>query len=529
MPASEAASSFVSAEDVFYFLIFLVLIFFACFSPDFKYNEIDVLPSVKQFADSSWLPADWYLNLQVGYRNLFNGMLGPIVMAFDFLTAAYVARIILYAFIATSYLYLVRSLGLKLIYATAVLAVFLYQQSLVADEWIVAAVETKTVSYGFVFLAIAFFLREKYRLALASLGLAFSFHVLVGLYATFCIGIALIGTGLWKSCSILLIRNIWIFVLLGINGFLFCYSQLVDVSVEGAQQAWREYVEFRVPHHAMPNAWQGIGHFILVPVLLVAALAGVLWSKHVRVRFLAWHSIGCVLLICIGFMVYSLLDASYLRFYFFRYPDVMLFFGVALAIALSWQNCLDDTSAMSSSNWLGKLSKYKNLLLGFTQVGAVGVSLLAGIYYVAQFEKSLYHYELNLEDRKERHEVARWIQQNTARKDQFLIDPTYGAFYIEAQRPAFVTFKHLPQLSIDIKEWLQRIRLLNSGELIRPGGFSAMAKIQENYLALEQKDIDELVLEYDLRYFLTTSGNTYSYPAVFSNASYVLYALKDYQ
>lgn len=508
-----------------YFVLFLMLVFFACFSPGFAYNEIDVLPSVKQFANRSWLPTDWYLNLQVGYRNLFNGIVGPLFGLMDFLPAAYVARLILYTFIAGAYLFLTRSLGLNMLYATAVLAVFLYQQSLAAGEWIVGGVETKAVSYGFVLLAIGFFIRNRYRFALASLGLAFSFHVLVGLYATFCVGVALIGTGHWKSIAIPLMRNAWIFVLLGFNGFLFCYSQLMDASIQGTQQAWREYVIFRVPHHAMPDAWKGIRHIVLAPLLLGFTILGATSRKYTPVSFLAWHSIGCLLLICIGFLVYFFLDESYLKYYFFRYSDVMLFLGVALMIALSWQEFLSKGLPDTRNLFLHKLSDNRHYLLKFTQITTIAVSAIALLYYVSQFEKRIQLYEASLEDRQDRHEMAQWIQDHTARTDQFLIDPTYGAFYIEAQRPAFVTFKHVPQSSVDIQEWLHRFRLINSGELVKPGGFRAMTQLRENYLDLKEHEIQRLVQDYQLRYFLTSAGSAYSYPAVFSNQSYVLYEL----
>lgn len=508
-----------------YFLLFLALIFLACFNPDFKFNEIDVLPSVRQFSDSAWLPADWYLNLEVGYRNLFNGLIGPIVTSLDFLQAAYVVRLLLYIFVAGAYLYLVRALGLNFAYAAVVLVVFLYEQSLAAEEWIVGAVETKTLSYGFVLLGIGCLLRERIPLALACLGLAFSFHVLVGLYACFCIGIALLGTGALKTHFSRLIRNAWIFVLFGFNGFLFCYSQFVDTGVEGAQQAWREYVVFRVPHHAMPDAWKGVGHIILAPLLLACTLVAAKWGRHPAVRFLAWHSIGCVLLIGIGFLVYFFLDASYLRYYFFRYSDVMWLLGVALMVALGWQNFLGQDPSLYHSHLLRKLAGHRQLLQQVAGVVVVLVVLAALAWFYSKFDRNREIYALNLEDRRDRHDIAAWIQDNTEKADQFVINPAYGAFYIEAQRPAFVTFKHLPQLSIDIKEWLHRIDLLSAGELDHPGGFGAMKEMQERYMELEPGDIDRIAEEYDVQYFLTASEKDYPYPAVYTNGTYALYAI----
>lgn len=63
-----------------------------------------------QYVGTSWLPEDGYLNLNVGYRNLFNSLFGHSITIFGFENGAYVSRIILYSFVSLSYLTLARAL-----------------------------------------------------------------------------------------------------------------------------------------------------------------------------------------------------------------------------------------------------------------------------------------------------------------------------------------------------------------------------------------------------------------------------------
>jgi hypothetical protein len=39
------------------------------------WNEVDVLPLAKHYADPTWIPGDWYLNQPPGYRLLFHACL----------------------------------------------------------------------------------------------------------------------------------------------------------------------------------------------------------------------------------------------------------------------------------------------------------------------------------------------------------------------------------------------------------------------------------------------------------------------
>lgn len=522
MSLSGDAFRTIGWRDVGFLLICFALIYFRCFSFRFLENEIDVIPSIYQFFNRAWLPDDWYLNLNVGYRNLFNAVFGRVIHLFGFEQGAYVSRILLYLFFSLAYWVFVKAIRLNLLYAALVLAVFLENQSIVADEWILGGTETKTLSYAFVLLAVSCFIRGKVNTGLIFSGLAFSFHVLIGLYAVFCIGVALLFVGNWRDNLIAVFKRAWIFLLFGFNGVLFCYSQFTEMGSLGSAEAWRDYVVFRVPHHALPGAWSGMRHFILMPILVLLPAYLIIFSQNSKVRFLAWHSVGCILLIIIGFMVYLFVDVSYMRYYFFRYPDVMLLLFSMVSAALFWQNAMNSPTQSES---FPDILFHNRLKVG----GAVNIMALISLisalaYYGYGFIRAEARPHHRQYDRDHVH-FLQWIQSNTAKDDLFLIDPTYGAFYIEANRPVFVTFKHVPQLSGDIIEWVSRMKVLNNGSLPVPGGYKAKQALRSNYSNLSAAHIQSINVQYGVDYFLASGDSQYPFTKVYYNEEFALYRL----
>ena len=48
-------------------------------------------------------------------------------------------------------------------------------------------------------------------------------------------------------------------------------------------------------------------------------------------------------------------------------------------------------------------------------------------------------------------QMGEWIRHHTDRRATFLIDPTLDTFYVDAERAAFVSFKHAPQAERDLR------------------------------------------------------------------------------
>ena len=85
-------------------LIWLVIVTIKLpvFSRGYIENEVDVLPSAKHAVEHNWLPNDWYLSLDSGYRHLFNTIFGPIISWLGFKYGALIGRLLIYFFLAVA-------------------------------------------------------------------------------------------------------------------------------------------------------------------------------------------------------------------------------------------------------------------------------------------------------------------------------------------------------------------------------------------------------------------------------------------
>ncbi|HEY9664345.1 MAG TPA: hypothetical protein V6C65_38365, partial [Allocoleopsis sp.] len=188
----------------------ILLIFaFLCFRLLFDFNmggggwnEIDVLPLARQSVDPNWVPTDWYLNQPAGYRFLFQTIFGTIAATWGFLATSLIGRLFCYGLVAIGLGLLGQKLGLSrpALFAAVVLFVMAgcgdnlqgCEQGAIAREWLVGGLETKAIAYGAVLPALWLLLSGQYLWAAFLLGIATTFHVLVGGWA-FLVTLAWLG------------------------------------------------------------------------------------------------------------------------------------------------------------------------------------------------------------------------------------------------------------------------------------------------------------------------------------------------
>ncbi len=133
--------SFLSLAAISAILLIWMLISIKQFSFNYITNEVDILPSAKQFVERKWLPNDWYLNLDIDYRQPFNLGLGALVSWLGLQYGAYAGRLLVYLLLAVSIYTLFRAFGLRISFGLLVFLFFLDHQSLITGEWIVGGVD----------------------------------------------------------------------------------------------------------------------------------------------------------------------------------------------------------------------------------------------------------------------------------------------------------------------------------------------------------------------------------------------------
>jgi hypothetical protein len=490
----------------------------------FRHNEYDVLPYARQFIEKDWLLNDWFLNLKISYRYLFNLIFGPIISLLGFEYGTPVLRSLAYLFIAVSMHRFFRTLTIRFSLEVLILYYFLQHQSVVAGEWMVGGVETKAISYAFVLLSLSALLNKRYKISFAFSGLAFSFHALVGLYAVLCTIFALLLNGKTYQFEIKeIIRKSWLFPLTGMFGIYTCLAQLLQRVEVDTIQVSDIYVRYRAPHHLLPN-WGGIGWKIEIIISAVLFLFLYVFGRTRKSRFIAAYALSSIGFFVIGIGIYLTGYIHMLKYYWFRFADVMVPFVGASMVAMIIEKIASGCSPIRAVS-LRSLARF-NLVLSRAIPFLLGVAAIFVIFNsTLQIESRLTKNGFRARTRGDYSEMFKWINQNTSSEDIFLIDPTIMGFYVGAQRAEFVSFHHFPQSETDIKEWYKRIKLINHGTSPKKPSFSSLPELRENFYGLDETTISNIAKHYNIRYYLGLTKQKLSFKRVHSVNGHTLYRI----
>jgi hypothetical protein len=95
-----------------------------------------------------------------------------------------------------------------------------------------------------------------------------------------------------------------------------------------------------------------------------------------------------------------------------------------------------------------------------------------------------------------------WIRDNTPKDALFLADPRLASLYVTAERGMLVSWKHFPQNEGDVREWHDRLVVLNRGRPIIHGP-SGMPKdeIRKAFESLPLEHAEDLASRYGLDFY----------------------------
>lgn len=496
-------------------------------------NEGDVLPLARQFADPQWMPQDWYLNQPAGYRFLFSSIVGHAITQIGWVATSVIGRSLCFALLAIGLVWMAQRLKLSMLMVWFVAAAWVtFGQSAIANEWIAQGLEAKAIAYGFVFLAIGCLLHHHYRWMGILLGVATSFHVLVGGYAFLAAG----GV-YWLSVSHASkhrvgLQTLGLYILgsgFAIPAVIRQLAAMLQSDEQAAIPSSAIYVFFRLPHHLNPLSWQALQwaemmlFLIVFNVCLLALQQG--WLQRsplsheqreavdILSRFTAFFLIPFV----IGLLIAPFdSDGKWLQFYPFRFGDVMLPLSTYLLAGLLLQNI-----GQARSRRIMVIAPLLGLGLFF---GNYGAQFIDDFSSVRQFPSQ--HPEIS----RPWYALCQWVQQSTPENAMFITSPAdYEEFTWLAERSTVAKLKFLPQSEAEIQEWADRLRQLSNlpdiitvnrsfeePEVIRQ-------KLRDRYASLSTGDAIALMNQYNADYFVTERPHRLELPVVYRNRRFLIY------
>jgi hypothetical protein len=499
-------------------------------------NETQRIAIVKKFVDSTWIPNDWFLNAPAFYQLPFTLLASPFVALLDMGVATVLLRLLLYGWFASGIVALARRLDIGLV--ALIPAVFLATahgtRFLAAMEWMVGSAEGKVVAYGAILWAFSFLIGRRYPAAAALLGLAMTFHVLVGLYATLTSLLFLLAHPRHRrSFMRSLPAALPIFLITGGFGI---YTVVHNLMTRGESDPFTDLIYIaRNAHHVWPPAWSNHRHISLPAwvdgfawVVKAAMSVSFLTLVAVRCRVQRFREFAQLVLsstpfFAMGIFFYAVGPIGFLKYYPFRFPDVLLPFASFLLFFGVWERMANSQNLYRPSPWIRN-----TLRIGL--VAAVGIAFVAVTYKFTS--------DLQVKRRAdvpwafvgltaEEIEVTRWIRDNTPADAIFLSDPGSDTFYVTAERGMLVTFKNIGSNEATVREWNERLVAINRGRaiLLDPPGI-AFEQIRDSFNSLSLEDARSLATRYDLDYYHGTFREEWDLPPIFRSGNRAVYRLR---
>ena len=471
---------------------------------------MDVIPYGRSLYNSNWLNNDWYLNLKIPYRFLFSYPVGYFSDNFGFIKTIYIGRIISYLFFAITIKRLINTVRNTQAYIYYLLALIIFFTFFGfgsgAGEWMVGGLDTKVFAYGFVILSISYFLESDIKKWMIFSGLAVSFHLMIGTYSLISFLPLIIiyqkRPDNYIKDTVKLLPYFIIPASIGIYGIIY---QLIITSYNLSNIGWDIYVNVRVPHHTIPSLFSRKIWIFLI-IFSTTNIYILLKTKVVKIKLLSIYALTTVGISLSGLVVFFLFGNSYLlKYYFFRYADTMLPLLTIISLTYFISEVI-KTYTTKTKNFISYL-----VITIIISVFVFNMKLLFSEYQTYSIHKT---YDT---------EMITWVKNNTTTNDVFIVNPNSDMFYINYERPIFISWKHSPQNNNDLIEWYNRLKLLNGGN-----DFTTLNEVTNNYENLTENQISSIKKTYDnLRYILVSKSKYLDFPILHETPNNILYEITD--
>jgi hypothetical protein len=479
-------------------------------------NEMDVLCGAKQFLDHAWLPTDWYLNLDIGYRRPFFLIAGSLARILPLPAVSIVGRVLTWLLLAWGISRIGRSLKIPAVLLCVAAFAFSRWQSLTAGEWMVQGFDTKSFAYAFVILGLDSLLRRQPLRTFLFCGLSVSFHVLIGSFGCAAVFAAALFDRSWTRESVrTFLKALWIFPVAAASGIVSALQFLKPVP--GGREADLIYVLLRVPHHVFPSEWGGPKGIILF-VLIVIALGFFLALSRDRVRRMtAAFGLAGGAFFATGLLLYATGHFAQLKFYWFRFADTVF----PLLVILFTLSCAAPLLDAKRNPRIGPSVRTAAVLLALVCLVMSSGQFVKGAVRIVKHPSDFWLLDLPPDLR----DILGRISRELPRDALVLAPPTIDKFHLAAGRPVYVTFKESPQSQSDILEWKRRLVLCNGGNEFLSQGFKAERELDRGYGRLGGEALAGFRDAEGVRYWLARRTARPGFREVLTNRTWAVYDL----
>jgi hypothetical protein len=467
-------------------------------------NETLYLLQLAKFWNPNLLANDWTFSGPLFTHFVFNLIFGPLTLWFSLEIVGWIGRILSWSLILIALFQLGNHFRMPLWMITASTLLWLfYGQSIVGGEWILGTFEAKCIAYALLFFSLNGFMRGRPIVPSILLGLSFSFHPLVGLWAVLAISLSLVVIG-YRFVAI---------VKHGLFTFLFALPGLIPLLITSLGPDSSEALRFVslvvIPYHLDPFYFASSRLFLL----LLGILLCFNWfqfrseGKSDALRFLISFQVFLGVFFVLGFLARFTGNYELLLLMPCRLFPVLLPLFFFLHFMSAWHY------------WFSTKAGKGLVVVGFLALAAFGNPIHV---FVDSLKK---HYSMWTRQEEDWETAYKWIAQNTP-PDSVIISPPWRGESFYLSRRAQIASWWVPRFD-RLAEWRERLELI-AGDVssVKPETTKArMEHMIDHYNQLKEADVESLADKYGATYLVSLAE--YDYPVIFRSGVYNVYWLTE--
>jgi hypothetical protein len=497
-------------------------------------NETGYLAKAAHFWNHNAFANDFFCNTGDAHAVFYwaFGWLTTIGLSLD--SVAWIGRIVTWLMLAVAWRGLSHTVLSKpwVAVLSAELFVLLTEQTHMAGEWIIGGIEAKGFAWAFVLWAMQSMIRDRWNLAWLLLGIATSFHVVVGGWAAVCLGIAWLTSPDSRAGLVAMLPGLIGFAILAAPGLWFAYKLNDGADWDTIAAANKIQVFERLPHHLFPLAFE-VGyvprHLLLWALMFILCCVTLITPRQRRLRQFVFATMG---LAAISFVLAWIAStgptsadsessatkfaASLLRFYWSRLSDIVVPIGVTL---FGLQFVL--------SQWPARKTVGRWLMAGLLTISAYDLWNQARhlSWLPPSWGTVTTRSDRMMASGDDWRDVCRWVaEDNHTPLDAVFITPLYAnTFKWYTSRAEAGTWKDMPQDAKSVAEWWQRIN-----ELYATGSQNPDDRWRNSLAELGWQHLQELSTKYGASFAIVEivpDKPRLEAQPIYENKSYSVYRL----
>lgn len=479
------------------FTLASILLFAPALGPVPSSNENIYLLDLARVWDPTLLPSDWTWAPPLYSHRAFSFVFGILSLGFSLEVVGWLGRVASWALTLIALFRIGGQLNLaRWMTSAAIFLWLLYQQALVGGEFALGTFEAKSIAYVFLFFGLSFLLEDRDFLGALCLGLSFTFHGVIGMWALLAVGLTVMSL---RYSLARLTKMAGGVLLTAIPGVIVIWPTISgDWQITAEQAKYLALVA--APFHLDPLSFPKRDVFLLLILFCFNCVYYRSWINDKKLRFINCFLIFLGVFALLGVVARVTEHYRFLFYFPFRlFPLLVpLFFFFNLLRA-------------SRERELGRAKLVLGMCALLAFPGAVGQLI----------DQTKLHYWMwsTYYDWDDLQKSFIWVSQHTPKDATIILPPWRKESYYLTKR-ATVAHWALPRFD-RFEEWQERIKAL-IGEF-QFEDESLARKWSDHYHHLPAPKIMAIKSKYGGD-FLISEGD-YDYPTLFRSGKYKVYSL----